>query len=385
MYKKAIISLVVTYVTLHPASVFAQGISGWVPWWAERDGVESATARLDELDTVHPFVFEVRTDGTLVDKAGLDDALWQDFFKKARRNGVDIIPTITWSDSEAIRATLHNETARKAHVSAIVAMVHALDVDGVNIDYENKFAETKDYFSIFLKELKVELGSDTLACAVEARTPAASKWREVPAVLEYANDFAKIGTYCDEVEIMAYDQQRADLKLNDARKGMPYFPVADIAWVEKVIAETVKEIPAEKIMLGVATYGRNATVTVAPEWYKDYKSNGAISVRDADVLAKKYSVTAGRNVAGEKSFSYFPEDSIFKILNTLETPAGTPRGMEAAAKALLFATYAKMEVPVNIVWYSDASAIEDKKKVAKKYGLKGIAIFKIDGKEDLDI
>ena len=156
-------------------------------------------------------------------------------------------------------------------------------------------------------------------------------------------------------------------------------------WVESVLELALEDFPAEKIMLGVPTYGRKWTVTVAPEWYKEYKGNGAINLPDAVEWANDNDVTPGENVAGEKSYTFFNPNSPFKILDVLPVPDGTRVGFEVAAKALLFANLTKMEVPVELVWYSDADAIADKVDLAKQYGLKGIAIFKVDGEEDQKI
>ncbi|MEX2340943.1 MAG: glycosyl hydrolase family 18 protein [Candidatus Paceibacterota bacterium] len=360
-------------------------VSGWIPWWQETMGIESASENISHLDTIYPFTFEMTAGGIPINKSDFSDRKWQDLFREAERNGVNVIPSILWNNGTEIHTVLSNPTWRALHIELIARTIEAGNFDGVNIDYESKLAETKDHYSAFLRELKARLGDKLLTCTVEARMAPQHRWRNIPPVIEYANDYEEIGKHCDAVEIMAYDQQRADLLLNDARKGEPYMPVADTEWVESVLELALKDIPAEKIKLGVPTYGRKWTLTVAPEWYKNYRGNGAINLPDAKELAKDNDVTVGRNAAGEASYTYFNPNSPFKILDALPVPDGTRVGFEAAAKALLFANLTEMEVPVEIVWYSDAEAISAKVELAKKYNIKGIAIFKIDGEEDQDI
>jgi spore germination protein YaaH len=370
----------------YPVQAADLEVSGWIPWWQDTMGVKSASKQLDNLDTIYPFVFEVSASGSIEDKGGLEDRQWKNLIRKAEREDVEVIPSILWNDGAQIHAVLSNEDKREDHIEEIVEMVEDGDFDGVDIDYEGKLSETKNHFSDFLRELKNELDDKLLTCTVEARMPPENRYRQVPAVIEYANDYEEIGEHCDRIEVMAYDQQRADLLLNDTRKGEPYNPVADADWVKSVLDETINDgIPSRKIMLGVPTYGRKWTVTVAPDWYKDYKSNGAINLPDAEELAEDNDATIGENSAGEKSYTYFNPNSPFKVLDVLPVPDGTRPGFEAAAKALLFANMTKIEVPVELVWYSDADAIADKVSLAEKMGLRGIAIFKIDGEEDQDI
>jgi spore germination protein YaaH len=357
-------------------------VAGWVPWWTEEGGTASALEHIKDFDVIYPFVFEVDADGTIKNKVDFGEKNWKTLFKVADKNKVDVIPTIAWFDGDAIHTVLSNDKSRKNHVNQIVKMVKKYKFDGVNIDYESKLGETIDYYSKFLEELNDALGSRKLTCTIEARTPPESRWRVVPDEIKYANDYKAMNEYCDWVEIMTYDQQRADLKLNDERKGVPYMPVADIDWVEKVVDLALEDIDADKIMLGVATYGRAWDVTVAPDWYKDYKSVASLNPPRIQELSKKYNSPIGRTAGGEATISYFPEDSAWKVLNQLPTPNRTPKGYEAAAKALMVANATKKEVSVRFVTWSDAKAIEDKLKLVKKYKLRGTAIFKIDGEDD---
>jgi spore germination protein YaaH len=362
-------------------------VAGWIPYWADSRGIKDATKNISDIDIVFPFAYTMQSDGTIKDQAGLSDREWKKFIKLARSKDVEVIPTVMTSDGGSVHANLSYKDLRKKHIDNIMKEVKKHNFDGIDIDYEEKLSSTKDHFSAFLKELKKELDEEDklLTCTVEARTPPSSLYKEVPKVIEYANDYEAIGKYCDRVEIMAYDQQRADLKLNESKAGEPYFPVSDVDWVEKVIKLALEDIPEDKILLGVPTYGYHYEVTVAPNWFSNYKRIGALNIPDILEVAEEYDVEPGRNKAGEMSYTYFPKSSPYKVLNTLPTPKGTTKGNEAAAKALLYANATGQTVNVRYVGYSDAEAIAQKIELAKEYGLKGIAVFKFDGEEDKNI
>ena len=357
-------------------------VSGWIPYWRDADGIKDAKRHLSSLDTVMPFAFTVTTKGELRDQAGLDERDWQKFLKTARKKDVELIPTVMWSDGASIHTVLSATSTRGAHIKHIVDMVTDGKFDGVDIDYEAKKAETIDFFSAFLRELKDELGDRLLTCTVEARTPPESLYRVVPEVIQYANDYDEMAKSCDRIEIMAYDQQRADILLNSTRRGYPYMPVSDPDWVRKVVELALESIPKEKLVLGIPTYGHHYTVTVAPEWYKDYTRIGALNVPDMLDVAKDYKVKTSRNSSGEMSFTYVPASSDLTFPRSLKIPSGIPKGMKVAAQALAYANETGETVKFNIGWYSDAYAMRDKIDLAKEYGLSGVALFKIDGEED---
>ncbi len=380
---KYVVFLLLATFLLPSQTVFAYEVGAWVPWFADEAGAKQAQKQIRDIDVLYPFVYEVNAANDIVNRVDFSDRHWKNLLKEAEKRRVEVIPTIAWFDGDAIHAVLSDRKAREEHIDDIVALVEEGDFDGINIDYESRRSETVDYYSTFLKELKRALDkSASLTCTIEARTPPESRWRDVPAVIEYSNDYTAINEHCDWVEIMAYDQQRADLKLNDERKGVPYMPVADTAWVDKVLDLALEELDNEKVLLGVATYGRAWDVTVAPDWYRDYKQVASLNQPRILELAKKYNAPIGRTEGGEAVISYFPDDSPWRILDRLPTIPGTPKGFEAAAKALFVATYAKIEIPVRVVIWSDAAAIEEKLELVEDYDLRGVAIFKVDGEED---
>jgi spore germination protein YaaH len=361
-------------------------VSGWIPYWKTSEGISDANDHLDKIDIIHPFSYSVQDDGSIKDLANMESRSWRRFIRAARSDGVEVVPTVMWSNGGAMQEILSDEKLREEHVQKVVDLIEDMNFDGVDIDYEAKRSETKDFYSMFLKELKKELGSKLLTCTVEARTPLDSLYATVPTVIEYANDYVAIGKYCDVIEIMAYDQGRADIKLNKENMGKPYSPVSDVDWVEKVLKLSIDQgLPKEKIMLAAPTYGYEYTVSVMPQQFADYKRQWSLSQNYGVDTAEEHNITPERSGAGELSYSYFPDDSPYKIINTLSDLDDVSSAEQAAAKALIFANVSGWTIPVNYVTWSDAGAIKEKFDLAEKYGLRGVSLFKIDGGEDQDV
>lgn len=394
--KRFSIILALLALLLLPQGAFAQGatttvaagdleVSGWIPYWAVTQGTRDARKHLDVLTELNPFSYVAQSDGTIKDLAKMNSSAWTRLIRDARREGVRVVPTIMWSDTTAIHTILSDSKKRAAHVKRIADLVKRERYDGIDIDYEGKLADTNVHFSAFITELNAVLGEKMLVCTIEARTPPDSLYTKVPATLEYANDYAVLNTNCDRVRIMTYDQQRADLKLNSSRAGSPYYPVADLAWVRKVMEFAAKDISKDKLILSTATYGRELSVTVAPNWFKSYTQLWSVSDEYARETAEEYKVVPNRNAGGEMSFTYIPEESGFTLPTSATAPAGTLSGNQVAARALAYANATGKEVKFNLVWWSDGAAIAEKVALAKELGVRGVAIFKVDGGEDMTL
>ncbi len=338
---------------------------------------------------VSPFVFTVKSDGTLYDSGNLTKEPWLSFIAAAKKAKVRVVPTVMWGNGDAIHNTLSNTKKRIALEDAIVAMVKQGGYDGVDIDFEAKKAETKNYFSTFLKGLYQRMGNKWVYCSVEARTPLGERYDGTPPpdATQYANDYVAINKYCDRVEIMAYDQGSIDVVLNKARAA-PYVPVADPAWVENVIKLASHTISKKKILIGIPTYGYEYSVTPLTEYGYRYDLQWAFNPKYATNLAAELGVQPVRNAAGELSFVYKTSTALVAGADTTSNATSASAGTGQAPPSAVYSQAAlasSIDPPFNIVWWSDAHAVADKVALAKKLGVRGVAVFKLDGGEDQNI
>ena len=341
-------------------------IAVWIPYWRKTDGASTTLANLGKITQISPFAYELQADGTIKDAMKFTEEPWTTLIAQAKKKGVKVYPSIlsyphNEKEKQAQWLLLAQRKKRNAHIDAIVAIVKKTKVDGIDIDYEAKLAETGPYFSDFLTGLskKLHANGKKLICTIEARTPPESRYattsKEILSKVEYSNDFKVIGKVCDQVRIMTYDQIGDDASLNMINGNTLYRPVSDIDWVEKVLTLALREIPAKKIIVGVATYGYKYEIIPNGNGVK-YSRVGSMNFFYADELAKQLGITPTRDKSGELSFNYSTTTDIYGAYL-----GGTKN---------------------YLVWYSDAVSIADKVRLAKLYKLGGIAIFKIDGAHD---
>ncbi|MCR4281397.1 MAG: glycosyl hydrolase family 18 protein [Candidatus Kaiserbacteria bacterium] len=359
-------------------------VSGWLPYWRTATSTADAMQHLDVFTEINPFVYTVKLDGTLNDAGNMGEEPWTSLQKAAKDKKVRYIPTVMWSNAEAMHRILSKQKTRIALEDEITALVKKNGFDGIDIDFEGKRAETGPYFSTFLKGLYQRMGKKWVMCTIESRTPVADRYFGSTPPKDagiYANDFVAINKYCDRVRIMAYDQQGIDQKLAQAHEGELYAPVADTAWVEKTIKVAMKTINKKKIVIGVPTYGYEYDVTAYADGYI-YNLLWSFNPGYAWPIAQAFGVTPSRSSSGEMSFSYMATSSV----NVPAVPDGTTTpmflGNQAAATALLIASSTNSHSTFRYMVWSDAQAIKSKIDLAKKLGVRGVAIFKIDGGED---
>jgi spore germination protein len=368
-------------------------VTGWIPYWRQATGTADTVPHLSKMTEVNPFTYTLKSDGTLADNGPMTGEPWLSFNSAAKAQGVRVIPTIMTSNRTLVHSLLSDGTKRAAFVNHIGSAVESGGYDGIDIDFEGKAAETKDHFSLFLKELKVRLGSKWLMCTIETRIPNEDRYfgTSIPADAGvFANDLKAIGAYCDRVRIMTYDQQNIDLKLAHEAGSRLYAANGDPAWVEKVVALMSRDIPRSKILIGVPTYGYEYAVTTyeggehAYDILWTFNPGHAVPQKgiSAISLSEKYRVTPERTYWGELAFTYVPVDESIVPPVVSQTPVPA---LAASAAAALFANTYKSNMTYRYVVWPDEVSTQQKIDLARRLGVRGISIFKLDGGQDPDI
>lgn len=335
-------------------------VGAWVPYWREKEGSQQIIDNISKVDIVSPFSYEMNGTGSFSDPMKMGSGAYAEMIKVAKQNGKLAVPSILWwavgAERDNLDIVMKDDYLRSYLIELIEKEVAKYDLDGIDIDFENKKAETRDDFSKFLEELSRSMRNKNklLICTIEARTPSSTEFvngTDPQSELARSNDFKRIGNACDQVRIMAYDQDRADKDLNNI-KGVEYKPVSDIDWVKKVLTLTMRDIEWKKISLGVPTYGNKYSITRnAAGQVVSYNKIGSMNWFYADEEARNRGITPKRDSTGELSYTYFD----------------TAKNQEF------------------MVVYSDAESIKEKADLAKLYGVGGITIFKIDGNNDKSV
>ncbi|KAG7210365.1 hypothetical protein KM043_011900 [Ampulex compressa] len=151
-------------------------------------------------------------------------------------------------------------TSRKIFVKSVVDFLRKFEFDGLDLDWEyptqrEGVPADRENFVHLIKELKEAFKGPRpllLSAAISA----------VKYVIDSAYDVPEISKYLDYIHIMAYDYHGVWNK-----KVLPNSPLrgSDELSVEDTVKHLLqKGAPPEKLILGLAMYGRTFTVTTKP-------------------------------------------------------------------------------------------------------------------------
>ncbi len=276
-------------------------------------------------------------------------------------NHFTILPTITDGTTKLVLAgLLANPTTRAQVVTSILNLVLANNYDGIDLDFENfafvdgtaSWAATQPNWVQFISDLSLSLHLNGKLLSVTTPVlfdPTTGKKGY------YVYAWSSIASMIDRLRIMTYDY-------STSTRG----PIGPITWVEQTVQYAVAVLPASKVYIGVAGYGRDWVTAVSGVCPVDVasvistKAKAATFVmRDAVNLAASYGVVpVYAPKYAESTFTYQ------KVYNGL-----TSKGIGTQCTA------------TRTAWFQDPQGYTARANLVGKYRLGGITAWTL-GMED---
>lgn len=258
----------------------------------------------------------------------------------ARKQQLRVMPIVGNSGKDALHSLLADGTARKAMIAALIRESKKYGYVGIQIDFEDISWTDRDALSAAVKEMAVALHANGLQLTI-ATVPNApgsagksgfAKW--IYEDWRGAYDLKALAQSVDLICLMMYDQHTP---------WTPPGPVAGWDWTVENLDYALKDVPRDKLSLGIPLYGYH--------WF------------------------AGPPIATEK----VPKPNI--TADTITTPdalllarefKGVPQwdALDHSAWFYIYRDYTR-----EWVFYTDARTFEDRYKLVKDHRIQGFCAW----------
>lgn len=243
-----------------------------------------------------------------------------DYVAQAHEKGMQVWGLIdNFSENVTTAEMLAKTSARKNLIKQLIESAESVGLDGINVDFEALSEDAGIHFLEFLRELSIVCHKKGLVLSVD---------NPVPEDFTSHYDREEQGQVVDYVIIMGYDEHY----VGSQEAG----PVASLPWVEEGIQETIAEVPAERVINAIPFYTRL------------WKTSGGALTSEAIGMDQAQEVISANNVE-----TYW------------DSNAGQNYG-----------TYEK-DGDTYQIWLEDAQSVAEKVKLIPKYGLAGVAQWKL--------
>ena len=274
-----------------------------------------ATANMTGVNVISPTWFY------LADTAGnIADISSAEYVQQAHDKGMQVWGLIdNFTADVSTTETLSQLASRQNIISQLIAAAENTGLDGINVDFETLSEDAGPHFLEFLRELSIECHKRNLVLSVD---------NPVPEDFTSHYDREEQGEVVDYVIIMGYDEHY----VGSEEAGS----VASLPWVEKGVTDTLTEVPPERTILAIPFYTRL------------WKTTGGALTSEA------IGMDQAQNVLTENKVEAIWDESVGQNKASFEKDGSS-----------------------YDIWIEDAQSIAEKVKLIPKYGLAGVAQWKL--------
>ena len=276
------------------------------------------------------------TDGAISSLASAD------YVKTAHEAGKEVWGLVdNFNSSVSTLATLSNTASRNHLVEMLLSEAKRVGLDGINVDFESMTKEEAPHFIQFIRELSIGCRKNQLVLSVDD---------PVPEFTTYYNRKEQ-GIVADYVIIMGYDEHTE----GSEKAGS----VASLPFVEKGITQTLKEVPANQVILGMPFYTR--------VWSETPVESDSTATDETDTTVDYELSSYATNMT--------------EVQKLISANGVQPVWLDDIGQN--YVEYQNGGVNYKI-WIEDATSLEKKLTVMDTYGLAGGSFWKL-GMEDSSI
>lgn len=172
-----------------------------------------------------------------------------DYVNYCHQQGVEVWGLVSNLENAEVNTTevLSVTSSRDNLVNNLISEAIRCDLDGINVDFESLEAEAGKGFLQFIRELSLKCENNNLVLSVD---------NYVPAAYNSFYDREEQAVFADYVVLMAYDEHY---------RGSDEGSVASLSFVNQGVEDTLQEVPAEQLILGIPFYTRIWELTPSTE------------------------------------------------------------------------------------------------------------------------
>ncbi len=258
------------------------------------------------------------------------------------QNGVEVWALVSNLENPDVdtAAVLSHTSSRDNLTNNLISYAIQYNLDGINVDFEALSVDgVGNSYIQFIRELSLKCANNGIVLSVDNYVPS-----------DYTRFYnrSEQALFADYVIVMAYDEHYS----GSEEAGS----VASIGYVTQGVEDTLKEVPANQLILGMPFYTRVWSETPASQ-----PTDEADSAAYYDLSSYATSMT--------------------EVSKLLKANGVEPVWLEDVGQN--YAEYQNNGVTYKI-WIEDASSLEKKLTVMDHYGLAGGAFWKL-GMEDSSI
>ena len=260
---------------------------------------------------------------------GLEVWALVDDFTHSADNGVDT------------KEVLSNTSKRAKVIGTLMEEAQACGIDGINVDFEKVSQDAGQDYIQFIRELSLKCDGNDLVLSVDNYSPAS---------YNTFYDRAEQAVFADYVVLMAYDEHYS---------GSDAGSVASLGFVNQGVADTLQEVPADQLILGIPFYTRLWKLTPTDSEEEPYEvSSEALGMSEAESrVAANGATFQWLEDCGQYYAEYEYEGSTYQVW--LEDQNSIQKKLEVMeANGLAGASFWKLGYEKNTVWDTIAAFMD---------------------------